>query len=208
MDATKLFKTSRLVPVVVIEDETIAVDLARALVDAGINAIEVTLRTENALAAIELIANQVTDIIVGAGSVRRPAQFDEIVERGARFAVSPGATEKLIEAAKRNKIPYVPGAATASEVVSLMEHGYRLQKFFPAQLSGGTAMLKALSAPLPEVRFFPTGGINADLARDYLELDCVNCIGGSWFVPSTLLADRQFDKIGELTASAVQVCHD
>ena len=208
MDATNLFESKRLVPVVVIEDESIAVDLAKTLVDAGIGAIEITLRTENALAAIELVANQVTDIVVGAGSVRRSSQFEEIIARGARFAVSPGATDQLISAAKRNNMPFVPGAATASEVLSLMEHGYRLQKFFPAQLSGGIAMLKALSAPLPEVRFFPTGGIDADLARDYLDLNCVNCIGGSWFVPSELLADREFGKIGQLAASAVQICHD
>ena len=208
MDASELFSSSRIVPVVVLEDKDIAVDLAKTLRDAGIAAIEVTLRTSDALAAIELIANQVPDIIVGAGSVRQPAHFDDIASRGARFAVSPGSSDRLIEAAVRTNMPFVPGAATASEIILLTERGYRLQKFFPAQLSGGTAKLKALSAPLPEVRFFPTGGINADLARDYLKLSCVSCIGGSWFVPPTLLADRQFKEIGKLTTEALQLSHD
>ena len=203
MDASNLLSKSRIVPVVVIEDAATAVDLAKTLRDVGLGAIEVTLRTECALAAIELIANQVPDIIVGAGSMRRPAQFAEIAARGARFAVSPGATDLLIDEAIRSNMPLVPGAATASEMINLMERGYVLQKFFPAELLGGVAMLKALSAPLPEIRFFPTGGITAALAKDYLSLSCVTCIGGSWFVPAALLREGQFEKIGQLAAEAV-----
>lgn len=203
MDASNLLSKSRIVPVVVIEDAATAVDLAKTLRDVGLCAIEVTLRTECALAAIELIANQVPDIIVGAGSMRRPAQFAEIAARGARFAVSPGATDLLIDEAIRSNMPLVPGAATASEMINLMERGYVLQKFFPAELLGGVAMLKALSAPLPEIRFFPTGGITAALAKDYLSLSCVTCIGGSWFVPAALLREGQFEKIGQLAAEAV-----
>ncbi len=208
MGATELLVNSSIVPVLVIEDKATAVDLALTLWDAGINAIEITLRTTDALAAIELIANDASQILVGAGSVRQPAHFDEISKRGARFAVSPGASDELIAAAVRTSMPFVPGAATASEMISLTEHGYRLQKFFPAELMGGTARLKALSAPLPEIRFFPTGGINAALAPEYLSLGCVHCIGGSWFVPSNQLADRNFKKIVQLAEAAMRLTLD
>jgi 2-dehydro-3-deoxyphosphogluconate aldolase/(4S)-4-hydroxy-2-oxoglutarate aldolase len=204
MDASKLLSKSRIVPVLVINELAVAVDLAVTLRDAGIDTIEVTLRSPDALAAIELIATKVPDIIVGAGSVRQAKQFAEIARHGAGFAVSPGASDQLIEAAKNTNMPFVPGAATASEMILLMEQGYHLQKFFPAELSGGIAKLKALSAPLPEVRFFPTGGINANLASDYLSLSCVSCIGGSWFVPPTLLADKNFKAIGQLAVEALE----
>ena len=207
MDASTLLSKSRIVPVVVIEDLAVAVDLAKTLRDVGVDSIEVTLRTDCALEAIALIANQVPDIIVGAGSVRRPAQFAEIAARGARFAVSPGATDLLIDEAIRSNMPLVPGAATASEIIRLMERGYVLQKFFPAELLGGVAMLKALSAPLPEIRFFPTGGISAALATDYLSLNCVSCIGGSWFVPSALLREGRFEEIGGLAAVALALAN-
>lgn len=208
MDATELFVSSRIVPVVAIGDESVAVDLAISLRDAGIKALEVTLRTAAALRAIELIASRVPDIIVGAGSVRRPDQFPEIVERGARFAVSPGSSDSLIAKAKESKMPFIPGAVTATEILVLMERGYSLQKFFPAELSGGVAKLKALSAPLPEVRFFPTGGIDNTLISEYLSLECVNCVGGSWFVPIALLAEKNFTRIRELTVQAIQHSHE
>jgi 2-dehydro-3-deoxyphosphogluconate aldolase/(4S)-4-hydroxy-2-oxoglutarate aldolase len=204
MDATETLADCRVVPVVVINDHTQAVELARVLLEAGIRAIEVTLRTSAALRAIKLIAENVPDILVGAGSVRYVTQFDNIAECGARFAVSPGSSNRLIEAAKMLKMPFVPGSSNASEIIYLMEQGYQLQKFFPAELSGGISMLRALSAPLPEVSFFPTGGITVELAPDYLNLDCVKCIGGSWFVSPDLLADGNFQKIGELAESAVQ----
>ncbi len=205
MDASKLFSKSRIVPVVVIEDAAIAVDLAKTLRDAGAASIEVTLRTACALEAIELIAQQVPDLLVGAGSVRRPEQIAQIAARGASFAVSPGATELLIDAAISQQMPLVPGAATASEMIRLSERGYQLQKFFPAEMLGGVPMLKALSGPLPELKFFPTGGINAALAKDYLGLACVSCIGGSWFVPAAMLRDRDFAGIRKLTVEAMGI---
>jgi 2-dehydro-3-deoxyphosphogluconate aldolase/(4S)-4-hydroxy-2-oxoglutarate aldolase len=171
MGATKLIEHISIVPVVVIEDKATAGGLAKCLRDAGVTAIEVTLRTPDALAAIEIIAKEVPEILVGAGSIRQTGQFEEIAKRGAQFAVSPGATTALIETAAANGMPFVRGAATASKMLSLYEHGYRLQKFFPAERLGST---KALSAPLPETRFCPTGGINAALASDYLALACVN----------------------------------
>ena len=207
MDATKLLENVNVVPVAVIEDKTTAVDLALTLLDAGIKAIEITLRTADALDAIELVANSVPEMTVGAGSIRQVAQLEEILNRGAQFAVSPGATEPLISKAKQLHMPFVPGAATASEILTLMNEGYMLQKFFPAEQLGGTQTLKALSAPLPEVRFFPTGGITAELAPQYLALECVTCIGGSWFIPKALLLERDFARIKEMSRSAVEITH-
>lgn len=207
MDATETLADCRIVPVVVIEDHTQAVELAGTLLDAGIKAIEVTLRTACALEAIKLITDNVPDILVGAGSVRQPGQFDEIANSGACFAVSPGVSTSLIEAAKKTRMPFIPGGSNATDIINLLEHGYQLQKFFPAELCGGTAMLKALSAPLPEVRFFPTGGITAQLTPSYLELGCVSCIGGTWFVSTNLIMKRDFQRIGELAEVAVQIAH-
>ena len=207
MDAKRFFTDIKLVPVVTLERHENAVDLALCFRDAGIRAIEVTLRTEAALKAIELIADAVPDISVGAGSVRATEQITAIRERGAVFAVSPGHSQSLFSQVKAVGMPFVPGAATASEILSLRESGYSLMKFFPAELLGGTEMLKALSAPIPEVRFFPTGGINADLIQDYLKLGCVSCVGGSWFIPIELLAARRFNDIKILTVSALQLSH-
>lgn len=207
MDASNVFTGIKIVPVVVISHKNVAVGLARALKDAGIDAVEVTLRSEDALDAIELIANQVPEITVGAGSLRRPGQFAEVIGRGASFGVSPGATSQLIEAAQEHGFPFVPGASTASEMIALTEHGYTLQKFFPAELNGGVQKLKALSAPLPEVKFFPTGGINAAVVSDYLELDCVSCVGGSWFVPEAQLNAGDYAAIRELAEEAVRETH-
>jgi len=184
--------------VVVIEDHNNAVELAATLHAAGIGAIEVTLRSAAALSAIKLIAEQVPDIIVGAGSVRAADHFAAITEAGAQFAVSPGATEALIKGASKANMPYIPGAATASENLFLLEHGYTLQKFFPAELSGGLKMIKALTAPLPEVKFFPTGGVSAANAADYLATPSVQCVGGTWIATTALINNRDFAKIGEL----------
>ena len=133
-------------------------------------------RTKAALKATELVAYTLPDISIGAGSVRSTDQITAIRERGAKFAVSPGNSQSLIWQARAVSMPFVPRAATASEIMALTESGYSLMKFFPAELLGGTKMLKALSAPLPEVRFFPTGGINADLIQDF---NCVSCVGDS-----------------------------
>jgi 2-dehydro-3-deoxyphosphogluconate aldolase/(4S)-4-hydroxy-2-oxoglutarate aldolase len=141
-------------------------------------------------------------MLVGAGSVRRAEQFAQIADAGARFAVSPGATASLLDAAERQGMPFVPGAVTASEIIGLLESGYRLQKFFPAEASGGLASIRALAAPLPEVLFFPTGGIDQTLAREYLACECVASVGGSWFVPAGALAAGDFARIRELASDA------
>ena len=193
------------VPVVVLQDADLAVPLARTLLSAGIGAMEITLRSSAALAAIEKVAAEVPEILLGAGSVRRAEQFQEIADAGAGFAVSPGCTDQLLAAAKASGISFVPGVATASEVLELLEKGITLQKFFPAELAGGCSMLKSWSAPIPEARFFPTGGITAARAKDYLCLDNVCCVGGSWFVPEAALAERDFAKILQLAGDAARI---
>ena len=202
MNAAELLAAQRIVPVVVIDDASNAVPLAETLLESGLHAIEVTLRTAAGLGAIERIAKEVPDMLVGAGSVRRAAQVADVKSAGARFAVSPGSSDALLEAVADAELPFVPGAVTASEMLKLLELGYTLQKFFPAELSGGAALLKAIGAPIPEVGFMPTGGIGPDNAKDYLSLANVVCIGGSWIAPPALLNDRDFAAIAKLAAAA------
>ncbi len=202
MDASQLLQNIRLLPVVVIEDASHAVPLAETLLQAGITAIEITLRTECALAAIGKIANAVPDILLGAGSIRQPGQFTTIANAGAHFAVSPGHSARLLAAAN---MPYLPAAATPSECMCLLEYGYQLQKFFPSEQSGGLAKIKAISAPLPQVRFCPSGGISLNNARDYLACPAVACVGGSWFVPADALRAGDFASIGKLSKEAARL---
>jgi len=205
MDASDLLNDHRVIPVVVIDNPAHAVPLGKTLLDNGIHAIEITLRTEAALASIEAIAGHIPELILGAGSIRDANQIPAAARAGARFLVSPGSTDTLIAEARKTGLPFVPGAATASEMLHLLEHGYRLQKFFPAEQLGGLALIDALAAPLPEVMFFPTGGINHKLALDYLEHPNVACIGGSWFVPKNLIAEGEFESIGKLAAEAARL---
>ena len=202
---TELFNETPVVPVVVIDEVTKAIRIADTLLSAGIETIEVTLRTDVALMAIEELASAKPEICVGAGSIRQVGQISEAISAGARFFVSPGFNAGIIAEAKRRQAVFIPGAATATEVMQLAEHGYDFVKFFPAELSGGVTMLKALSAPLPEVRFFPTGGITADLALSYLELPCVKCIGGSWFVPAEKIREGDFDWIYQETLRVTEL---
>ncbi|MGI5370354.1 bifunctional 4-hydroxy-2-oxoglutarate aldolase/2-dehydro-3-deoxy-phosphogluconate aldolase [Streptomyces iakyrus] len=190
------------VPVVVVEDVADAVPLARALVAGGLPAIEVTLRTPAALAAIGEIAREVPGAVVGAGTVIRPEQVAEAVAAGSRFLVSPGWTDVLLEAMRASGVPFLPGVSTASEVVALLERGVREMKFFPAQAAGGTAYLKSLSGPLPQARFCPTGGIGPDSAPDYLALPNVGCVGGSWMLPQDAVAARDWDRVEALARAA------
>jgi 2-dehydro-3-deoxyphosphogluconate aldolase/(4S)-4-hydroxy-2-oxoglutarate aldolase len=205
MNAGELLAGQRIVPVVVIDDAEDAVPLAKTLLENGLTAIEVTLRTEAGLTAIERIASEVPGMLVGAGSVRRAAQVTAVKSAGAAFAVSPGSSGALLEAVADAAMPFVPGAVTASEMLGLLDLGYSLQKFFPAELSGGAAFLKAIGAPIPEVSFMPTGGIGPDNAGDYLSLPNVACIGGSWIAPPALLRDKDFAAIGKLAAAAASL---
>jgi 2-dehydro-3-deoxyphosphogluconate aldolase/(4S)-4-hydroxy-2-oxoglutarate aldolase len=190
------------VPVVVIEDASDAVPLARALVAGGLPAIEVTLRTPVALEAIRAIADSVPDAVVGAGTVITPEQVGEAVRAGSRFLVSPGWTDVLLEAMRGSGVPFLPGVSTTSEVVALLERGVREMKFFPAQAAGGTAYLRSLAGPLPQARFCPTGGIGPGNAPDYLALPNVGCVGGTWMLPPDAVAARDWDRVEELARAA------
>lgn len=175
------------VAVVVVERLADAVPLARALLAGGVLAIEVTLRTEPALAAIAAIANEIEHAIVGAGTVLTAQDLLAAEAAGAQFAVSPGSTPRMLAVAAECDLPWLPGASTASEAMQLFEHGYRLQKLFPAAAVGGENLLRSLSGPLPAIRFCPTGGITRANANAYLKLPNVICVGGSWLTPNDLV---------------------
>jgi 2-dehydro-3-deoxyphosphogluconate aldolase / (4S)-4-hydroxy-2-oxoglutarate aldolase len=191
------------IPVIVIEDVAIAVPLARALVAGGLVVIEVTLRTSAAIGAIEAIAAEVEGAIVGAGTVLSKGQLVASARAGARFIVSPGVNDDLLKAAEDSPVPFLPGAATASEVMQLMDKGYTIQKFFPAEPAGGIAYLKALASPLPAVRFCPTGGISEKNAGAYLALPNVVCVGGSWVAPKDAIGLGDWPRITRLAREAV-----
>ncbi|MDJ0749360.1 MAG: bifunctional 4-hydroxy-2-oxoglutarate aldolase/2-dehydro-3-deoxy-phosphogluconate aldolase [Woeseiaceae bacterium] len=207
MTAAELLDGTRIVPVVVIDDPDAAVPLARTLLGAGLGAIEVTLRTPDAPAAIRNIASEVPEILIGAGSLRTPRQVEDVCGAGATFGVSPGSSPRLLDAVEAADLTFVPGAITPSESLALLDRGYDLQKLFPASIAGGVAYLKALGSPLPEVKFMPTGGINPDNAADYLALGNVACIGGSWVAPRNLLADGDFDAIRNIAVAAASLAH-
>ena len=170
------------IPVVVIDDVDDAVPLAEALVRGGLPAIEVTLRTDAALTAIERIAAEVEGAVVGAGTVTTNAQIADALSVGARFLVSPGATPSLLDGLEASGLPFLPGTATASDMVALIERGITHAKLFPAEVVGGVGALKAFAGPFPQLRFCPTGGIKAANAPAYLEQPNVVCVGGSWMV--------------------------
>ncbi|WP_343563526.1 bifunctional 4-hydroxy-2-oxoglutarate aldolase/2-dehydro-3-deoxy-phosphogluconate aldolase [Kiloniella sp. b19] len=190
-----------IVPVLVVEDVAHAEPLARALVAGGLPVLEVTLRTKAALDVIRAMSS-VEGGIVGAGTVLCRDDVKASKEAGARFAVSPGATDALIEACEEFSLPLLAGVATASEGMALLERGYRFAKFFPAEAAGGAALLKALNGPLPQLKFCPTGGLTPDNARSYLGLPNVVCAGGSWVAPKALMQAGQWREIEILAREA------
>ena len=189
------------VPVLVIDDAGRAADLARALVAGGLPALEVTLRTPAALEAIREIA-QVEGGVVGAGTLLTERDVEAAKEAGATFGVSPGFTRRLLDAAEANDLPMLPGAATPSEAMYLLQRGYTVQKFFPAEANGGVPVLKAWGAHLPHVRFCPTGGVRLQNSRDYLSLPNVICVGGSWVAPAAMVRSGDWAGITRLAAEA------
>lgn len=200
--SASLLDLAPVVPVVVVQDAADAVPLARALVAGGLPAIEVTLRTPVALDAIRAMAGEVPDAVVGAGTVITPEQVNESIAAGARFLVSPGWTDVLLEAMRAAGVPFLPGVSTTSEVVALLERGVTEMKFFPAQAAGGTAYLKSLAGPLPQARFCPTGGIGLASAPEYLALPNVGCVGGTWMLPEDAVAARDWGRIESLAREA------
>jgi 2-dehydro-3-deoxyphosphogluconate aldolase/(4S)-4-hydroxy-2-oxoglutarate aldolase len=202
MNFEALLGPTRVVPVITIRDAASAVPLAEALVAGGLQVLEITLRTEAGLESISRIAAEVPGAVVGAGTVITTQQLLDARNAGAQFIVSPGCTEALAVAASEAGGAFLPGAATASEVLRLLELGIQTMKFFPAETSGGVAALKALGGPFPQVRFCPTGGIDLARSASYLALANVVCIGGSWMVPTDLIEDGQWSTITALAAEA------
>ncbi|GAB2183579.1 bifunctional 4-hydroxy-2-oxoglutarate aldolase/2-dehydro-3-deoxy-phosphogluconate aldolase [Roseibium sp. LAB1] len=184
----KVMCAAPVIPVLIVDDPKKAVPMAEALVRGGLPAIEITLRTARALEAINAVNEHVEGAIVGAGTVLDGKQYDAAVSAGARFIVSPGATANLLDAADQHSVPLLPGAATASEVMFLLERGYERLKFFPAEQAGGASYLKSLSSPLAAAKFCPTGGVSLDKAPDYLKLPNVLCVGGSWIADAKAIA--------------------
>jgi 2-dehydro-3-deoxyphosphogluconate aldolase/(4S)-4-hydroxy-2-oxoglutarate aldolase len=196
-------KAVRIVPVIVIKQLGHAVPLAKALVEGGLNILEITLRTEAALEAIQAIAAQVPGAIVGAGTVLNPQQFVDAASAGAKFVVSPGLTEEVVRASRDHLVPILPGVASASDIMRGLGLGLDTFKFFPAETSGGAPAIKALGGPFPQVSFCPTGGISAANLSSYLSLPNVIAAGGSWMVPSDL---NEADAFSRATLLAREAC--
>ena len=202
MDTIELAAFGPVIPVIVIDDVAAAVPLARALVEGGVRVLEVTLRTPVALRCMEAIAKSVPQAILGAGTVRSPADARAAMDVGCQFAVSPGYTVSIGQACRDLGLPLLPGVATASEVMTANAGGYRFLKFFPATAAGGVTMLKALAGPFPDVMFCPTGGISLATAPQFLALPNVKVCGGSWLTPSDAVATKDWRRITALAREA------
>jgi 2-dehydro-3-deoxyphosphogluconate aldolase/(4S)-4-hydroxy-2-oxoglutarate aldolase len=200
--AAELLDLSPMVPVVVLDDVEHAAPLAEALLNGGIRVIELTLRTPVALAAIERVRREVPEIVVGAGTVTAPEHARQAADAGASFLVTPGTTDRVLDAAEATGLPFLPGAATVSEAMRLAERGLTALKFFPAEAAGGVDYLKSIAGPLPGLRFCPTGGITPASAPRYLALPTVGCVGGSWLTPKDALAAKDFARIEALAKEA------
>jgi 2-dehydro-3-deoxyphosphogluconate aldolase / (4S)-4-hydroxy-2-oxoglutarate aldolase len=200
-----LMRVGPVIPVIVIEDLAKAVPLARALAAGGVRVLEVTLRTAAGLDAIRAIASEVSDAIVGVGTISHPADFERSIAAGACFGVSPGLTPALIEAALACGLPLLPGVMTPSDVLAARAAGFTELKLFPAQQAGGIGMLKALGGPFPDVTFCPTGGVTAASAADFLALPNVGCVGGSWLTPADAVAAGDWERITALAREAASL---
>lgn len=204
MQAKEVLEISKIIPVITIYDLKTSVDLAKALWDGGIKILEITLRTNEAIKAIELIANEVPQVTVGAGTVLNSKMLEEVKNAGAKFAISPGLNSIFAKEAQNIDITLIPGVATASEVMLALQYGYRNLKFFPAEAAGGITMLKSLAAPFSDVKFCPTGGINLDNMKNYLNLNNVLCVGGSWLSPKELILEKQWNKITQIAKQSLE----
>lgn len=204
MEPGEVFAQGPVVPVMVIKEFAHAVPLARALVAGGIRVLEITLRTPVAVEAIREIARAVPEAVVGAGTVTTAEDLAAVSEAGAIFAISPGLTPELLEAANYMPIALIPGIATVSELMTGLQRGYDHFKFFPAEAAGGIPMLKAIAGPFPKVVFCPTGGIGLENYREYLALGNVACVGGSWVAPAEAVAQGDWGRISQLAREAVE----
>jgi 2-dehydro-3-deoxyphosphogluconate aldolase/(4S)-4-hydroxy-2-oxoglutarate aldolase len=202
MSLEQIIDATSVMPVMVIDRIEDAVPLARALVDGGIRVLEITLRTTAGLDAVRAIKQEVPGAIVGVGTIASPAQLEASIAAGAEFGVSPGTTPTLLKAIVDSRLPFFPGVATMSEVMQVLETGLTVMKFFPAVAAGGVKMLDSFAGPFPQVRFCPTGGINAQNAADFFRLKNVVCVGGSWLTPKNLVAEGQWAEITRLAKEA------
>lgn len=204
LKAEEICRLAPVVPVLVVHDVAHARPLAQALVAGGLPALEVTLRTPVALDVIAEMA-KVEGGVVGAGTLLTPADVQAAKAAGAQFGVSPGATDRLLDACEAEDLPLLPGATSASESMRLLERGYSVQKFFPAEAAGGAPFLKSLASPLPQIRFCPTGGIGPGNAMDYLSLPNTLCVGGSWVAPGQMVEAGDWAGITALAKEACQL---
>lgn len=205
MSIENILASAPVVPVVVIENLEDAAPLAKALYNGGLKALEITLRTPVAAEAVKLMKEAVPEAYVGTGTVIDKATFEASVAAGADFMVSPGVNDELLALAKETDIPFLPGAATPSEVMNLASHGFKFLKFFPAEAAGGAPMLKSIGGPLPQVKFCPTGGISLATAPKYLALNNVVCVGGTWMLDKELIANKDWQAIEALAKQASEV---
>ena len=199
--ARKVCELAPVVPVLVVDDASIAGALAQALIAGGLPALEVTLRTPAALDVIREMA-KIEGGVVGAGTLLTTKDVEDAKAAGATFGVSPGATDRLLDACEANDLPLLPGIATATEAMRLLERGYSVQKFFPAEANGGAPALKAIGSPLPQIKFRPTGGVSLANANDYLSLSNTLCVGGSWVAPKDKILAGDWAGITALAAQA------
>ena len=204
VDAEQVLAEGPVIPVMVIHRLGHAVPLASALVAGGVRALEITLRTPVAIEAIRLISEGVPAAMVGAGTVTNAGELKAVEEAGALFAISPGLTPELLEAANRGGIALIPGVSTISELMTGISRGYTHFKFFPAEAAGGVKTLKAFAGPFPAIKFCPTGGITPETCNDYLALANVMCVGGSWLVPSEAVENERWEEVTVLAKEAVQ----
>ncbi|MFT5162087.1 MAG: 2-dehydro-3-deoxyphosphogluconate aldolase/(4S)-4-hydroxy-2-oxoglutarate aldolase [Alteromonadaceae bacterium] len=205
LDIRQIMDASPVMPVLVIKQLEHAVPLAQALYNGGLKVLEITLRTSVALDAIAAIKAALPDAIVGAGTVIDSDTLMAAERAGAQFFVSPGTNDSLLAAAKYSQLPLLPGVATPSEAMRLYDQGFTALKFFPAEAAGGVAMLKSIGGPLPQLDFCPTGGINPLNAADYLALDNVRCVGGSWMAPQELVEAQQWQAIEDMARVAANL---
>ncbi|MEC8377066.1 MAG: bifunctional 4-hydroxy-2-oxoglutarate aldolase/2-dehydro-3-deoxy-phosphogluconate aldolase [Pseudomonadota bacterium] len=199
----EIFAAGPVVPVLVINDVEKAVPLAKALMEGGIKVLEVTLRTPAAIDVIKRIADEVPDSLIGAGTVTNAQQLKAVVDAGAKFAISPGMTADLLKAGMDAEIPLIPGISSTSDLMKGKDAGYTHMKFFPAEASGGVKAIKSISGPFPDVTFCPTGGIGPNNYNDYLALNNVKCVGGSWLAPDDAIESGDWARITQLAKVAI-----
>ncbi|MFL0809736.1 MAG: bifunctional 4-hydroxy-2-oxoglutarate aldolase/2-dehydro-3-deoxy-phosphogluconate aldolase [Agarilytica sp.] len=191
-----------IIPVIVINKMEDAIPLAKALVNGGLKVLEITLRSEHGLNAITAIKKEVPEAIVGAGTILNSDDFNKSVDAGSEFIVSPGTSDALLATARQSDIPLLPGISTPSEAITALDSGIQHMKFFPAEAAGGIAMLKAIAGPLPHIKFCPTGGVNISNVKDYLALDNVLCVGGTWMLDKSAIQSGNWTQIQESARAA------